>query len=166
MDGHIRRSEDAVTGGPYAHREAGGDGPCTPSRPEDRQNPREAGSPRSGVRGLRQDGQKSHREPHSRRTFYISADGPCRHTRTALEREWKSGPEAGFRSDRKAASALGTRHDTEHEAGRRGKARARKVFDGKGKKKLKTVAREFKSDLTAKATDSEKAFADILSWEL
>lgn len=163
MNGYIQRSKSDSANGTAAHRQARGHGPCPAHGQENREDQSSARNHRTGMRGVGQDSQKSDSEPRRRRRLYVSEDGTRCDTDTALEREWKSGAEASFRSDRNSGSALGARHDTEHEAGRRGKTRARKVFEGKGKKKLKTVAREFKSELIAKATDSEKAFAGILS---
>ncbi len=163
MNGYIQRSKGDSANGTHTDRQARRNGPCPAHGQENRKDQSPAKDDSRGMRGIGQDGQKSNSESRGCRRLYVSADRTGCGVNSALEREWKSGAEARFRSDRKAASALGTRHDTEHEAGRRGKTRARKVFDGKGKKKLKTVAREFKSELTAKATDSEKAFADILS---
>ena len=162
MNGYIQRSKGDFANGTPTHRQARGHGPCPAHGQENREDQGSTKDDSRGMRGIGQDSQKSDSEPRRRRRLYVSEDGTRCDTDTALEREWKSGAEASFRSDRNSGSALGARHDTEHEAGRRGKTRSRKVFEGKGKKKLKTVAREFKSELTAKATDSEKAFADIL----
>lgn len=135
MNGYIQRSKGDSANGTHTDRQARRNGPCPAHGQENRKDQSPAKDDSRGMRGIGQDSQKSDSEPRRRRRLYVSEDGTRCDTDTALEREWKSGAEASFRSDRNSGSALGARHDTEHEAGRRGKTRSRKVFEGKGKKK-------------------------------
>lgn len=113
-------AEGDFANGTPTHRQARGHGPCPAHGQENREDQGSTKDDSRGMRGIGQDSQKSDSEPRRRRRLYVSEDGTRCDTDTALEREWKSGAEASFRSDRNSGSALGARHDTEHEAGRRG----------------------------------------------
>lgn len=163
MNGYIRHSEADPASGVAAHREARGYGAGSAPRQKNRENQSPTKDNSAGMRRLGENSKKGDSKSRGRRRLYVSADGTCCDTDTAWKKEWKSGAEASCLSDRNSGAALDARYDIQYEAGGRRKTRARKVFERTCRKKLKTVACEFKSELTAKATDSERAFADILS---